>query len=309
MQTRHSPSVTTLHSLATSAAIPGYERLSKPLLFKKLQESFDLERLQRVEARRKSVHENTTDKKRVIEVLDDSQGTKCLSKRRRSTFSVYALNKYDPIMLTPLPKKKSIVWKFVRPNGSVIQFNAETLVDYILATGDFTDPETRLPFSDKDLKEIDDVLKKAEIRKSSVLDAKKNPEMFSEFKFRRDALQGLERCAGEVIADILTIIETCEPDEAQMRLIMRELPAFADYYRQLKEADSSYALQCMKHWSQFLVGPPNRPHEDVYGLIEIVLNFLSLCDTIVTSISSSHSNTLSSSNSSSTSSSSSSGNI
>ena len=32
---------------------------------------------------------------------------------------------------------------------------------------------------------------------------------------------GLERCAGEVVTDMLTIIENCEPDEAQMRLVMR----------------------------------------------------------------------------------------
>ena len=43
--------------------------------------------------------------------------------------------------------------------GNAIQFNVETLIDYILATGDFTDPETRLSFSDKDLKEIDDVVR------------------------------------------------------------------------------------------------------------------------------------------------------
>ena len=34
-------------------------------------------------------------------------------------------------------------------------------------------------------------------------------------------LSGLERCAGEVVTDMLTIIENCEPDEAQMRLVMR----------------------------------------------------------------------------------------
>jgi hypothetical protein len=34
-------------------------------------------------------------------------------------------------------------------------FNIESLVDFILATGDFSDPETRLPFSDQDLLEID----------------------------------------------------------------------------------------------------------------------------------------------------------
>lgn len=32
---------------------------------------------------------------------------------------------------------------------------------------------------------------------------------------------GLERCAGEVIADMLDIVENYDPDEAQMQLVMR----------------------------------------------------------------------------------------
>ncbi len=104
---------------------------------------------------------------------------------------------------------------------------------------------------------------------------------------------GLERCAGEVITDILNIIETCDPDEAQMRLIMRglspihsilivlifnmlystfspsELPTFADYFRQLRDADPTFARHSMTHWTQFLEGPPNHPNEDTYGLIEV----------------------------------------
>lgn len=115
-------------------------------------------------------------------------------------------------------------------------------------------------------------------------------------KFRRDALQGLERCAGEVVTDILNIIETCDPDEAQMRLIMKglrtvilpsilcvhlipcntitvELPTFADYFRQLREADASVAKQALSHWCQFLEGPPNRPNEDDTGLIAVGQNY------------------------------------
>ena len=33
---------------------------------------------------------------------------------------------------------------------------------------------------------------------------------------------GLERCAGEVITDMLEIVETCDPDEAQMQIALRE---------------------------------------------------------------------------------------
>lgn len=44
--------------------------------------------------------------------------------------------------------------------GSAVMFNVESLVDYILSTGDFTDPETRILFSEDDLVEIDETVRK-----------------------------------------------------------------------------------------------------------------------------------------------------
>lgn len=108
-----------------------------------------------------------------------------------------------------------------------------SLVDYMLSTGDFHDPESRIPFKDSDLEEIDNVIKKAGLTRPSVLAAKRNPYAFSELQFRRDALLGLERCAGETVTDILRIIETCDPEEAQMRLALHEFPSLADLYRQV----------------------------------------------------------------------------
>ena len=179
------------------------------------------------------------------------------------------LNKMDPIMLAPLPKKRHAVWRFERPGGSRVAFNVCTLADYLLATGDFLDPETRLPFSDDNLKEIDAAVAKTGCSKASVYAAAHTPNAFADLKFRRDALSGLERLAGEVVADILDVIENTEPHEAQMRLLMRELPLFGDYYSQLVQADAKYAAQCMSHWQQFISGPPNRPNADDYGLLEV----------------------------------------
>jgi hypothetical protein len=105
--------------------------------------------------------------------------------------------------------------------------------------------------------------------KASVYAAAHTPNAFADLKFRRDALSGLERLAGEVVADILDVIENTEPHEAQMRLLMRELPLFGDYYSQLVQADAKYAAQCMSHWQQFISGPPNRPNADDYGLLEV----------------------------------------
>jgi len=57
---------------------------------------------------------------------------------------------------------------------------------------------------------------------------------------------GLERCAGEVVSDILDIIENCEPDEAEMRLVMRgkgTLFLLLGYFIFLLSRQSSPTLQ------------------------------------------------------------------
>ncbi len=50
-----------------------------------------------------------------------------------------------------------------------------------------------------------------------------------------------------------------------------ELPQFADYYGQLREADSPYAQQAMQNWMAYIIGPPNKPHPDNFGLIDVIL--------------------------------------
>jgi hypothetical protein len=80
-----------------------------------------------------------------------------------------------------VPVKKN-AFKFTRPNGNCVAFNVESLVDYMLSCGDFCDPETRLPFSDDDLIQIDLLANKARLNRPSVAAAKHNPQMFDDFK-------------------------------------------------------------------------------------------------------------------------------
>lgn len=111
-----------LYSLARSASIPGYEKLPKSLLFRKLQESFDIERLQRVEARQKKIQELSFNKKRTMMEQEKDSLLHIDFKRRKhpsqssSSTTKVTLNKLDPIMFCPISKKFS--WKFVRPNGN-----------------------------------------------------------------------------------------------------------------------------------------------------------------------------------------------
>eukprot|EP01038_Epipyxis_sp_PR26KG_P004195 gene4195-5966_t len=280
MQTRSSPiSLQTLHRLADQMSIEGYEKMPKNILYKKLQEHYDLERLLRTESRREKQELLNISKKRSYESEDPATSSNSNNNANSSSSALKKrakLNKFDPIMFAPILKKN--IFRFIRPNGTVVRFNISSLVDYLLASGDFSDPETRIPFSDEDLKEMDNIAKKAGLNKASVLEAKNNVNGYSDSKFRRDALLGLERCAGEVITDILQIVETADPDEAQMQLVMREFPTFLDYYKQIRDADAEYASKCIAHWRLFMEGPPNKPNKDEYGLIYVVCHFLKSCE-------------------------------
>ncbi|CAN0383290.1 unnamed protein product, partial [Ectocarpus sp. 12 AP-2014] len=99
-------------------------------------------------------------------------------------------NELDPIMLVKVGKDH---YRFVRPNGIVVMYNLDSLVDYFISTGDFLEPETRLPFSDDQLRDIDGKARAAGLSKPSVLAAKRDPGRYAEQKFQQDALVGEKR--------------------------------------------------------------------------------------------------------------------
>jgi hypothetical protein len=150
MQTRSSPSVQCLHRLARQAAIPNFSSFPKNLLYRRLQDQFDIERLERAESRG-----NSTKKRRRDGVEEKAEDVVPTRSRKMSRVAAKSSCNFDPIMRTPLGKN---VYTFVRPNGTKAKFNVDTLVDYLLTTGDFVDPESRLPFPDSDLKLIDKIV-------------------------------------------------------------------------------------------------------------------------------------------------------
>ena len=302
-----------LHRLAIQAKLKGYEKLTKDELFSKLKTQFNLDRLQRITHRNSGKRPRELDDNNKSSSTSSSSSSsssrsssssssssatssnntssssssssvkrkkKALNKDLNKTNSSNnktrnSVNMVDPIMFVPIKRNS---FKFLRPNGSAVVFNVESLIDYMLLTGNFHDPETRLEFSDNNLRTIDTLAKKASLGKPSVYDAKHNPSLFENYKFQRDALLSLERCAGDIITEILNIIETYDVEEAQMALFLQSFPVFADYYQQLKSADSEFASQCIDHWRNYILGPPNHPTEDSYGLVSIVLQFLNTCE-------------------------------
>lgn len=189
----------------------------------------------------------------------------------------------DPIMLEEMPAQGKLVFPFTRPNGLVIRYNAETLAAYLLASGNFFEPETRIHFSDDDLQRLDKQVQTLGLEMDSVYDAKKKPDSYhakhiKNMRFERDALTGLDRCCGEVVVEMLHLIEGEDVDLeiAEMLLLTSLFPQFADLCEQMQSADPEYAWQSIEHFKIFLLGPPNRPTscptQDQQGLLQICIS-------------------------------------
>jgi hypothetical protein len=230
-----------------------------------------MERLQRLENLRKKRERRQRDGMSSCECGSGSSELDAAMRARRQSFEEE--QKYDPIMMTPL---QPITFKFKRPNGKIIRFNVDSLCDYLLATGDFNDPESRLPFLDEDLQRLDELAAKLGLGKASTLEAKNDAQRYAEMRLRRDGLVGLERCVGELIIEIMAVVEgeACDEDEGQMRLIASLFPMFGDLYQQLCFLDAEVAKHTLLQYIEYIQGPPNKPTVDAYGFKPIVLSYL-----------------------------------
>lgn len=192
------------------------------------------------------------------------------------------LNTYDPILLCDLPKDSRYLFNFTRPNGMTVVYNVESLIDYMLSTGDFREPETRICFADHDLEKIDAMRESLGLRKQSVVSAKNDTAKWADVKFKRDAITGLERCLGDTVVGLVRAIENPNPFSAETALVMRLFPEFEDYFSQLRAADAAYATMCADDYCDFIKGPPNNRTNDPHGLVKVVTSFIRRLVTIVT---------------------------
>ncbi|KAH7474072.1 hypothetical protein PRIC1_014386 [Phytophthora ramorum] len=275
METRSSPSMHELRSVAVERGLKYFLHLSKPELFSLLQRKEGGGRPQPASAKEDAVRRVEDAPTRASERLYKNKRKTRENDRadapRDKKKAKVVVNTLDPIMFTELGPH---TFEFTRTNGSVCVYNVEALVQYILATGDFSEPETRIPFSDEDLRRIDVEASKAKLVEKSVADAKKNKHKFEEQKVKRDGILGLERCASEYVNRMLEIVESDDPEEGEMLLIMSVFPSFSDIFEQIRRSDSEYAKHSMGHFIQYMKGPKNRPTVDHSGLLPVILGFL-----------------------------------
>jgi hypothetical protein len=198
----------------------------------------------------------------------------------------------DPITMDRIPSATRFT--FVRPNGSRASFDALALVDYMLASGDFSDPLSRVPFSAQDLQRLDDIAAQhcgsstsstssssssAAARRESVVAASCNVTKFKADKSHWDGLLGLERYLGEQVCAMMALIESvnsgeASAEEAEAQLLSEIVPTFTHNFELLAGLSPSFAKQSLAHFASFLRGPPNRETRNRDGFATYVIALL-----------------------------------
>ena len=198
-----------------------------------------------------------------------------LAEQIRASSHLRVCSKHrPPPLLTPPPPQQ---FAFTRPNGSVVHLDVASIVDYLLHTGDFRDPESRLPFDDASLARLDALAADMDLGKPSVVAAKRDARRYADAREMRDGLRGVEGMLSDVCSDMMQVVEHCDGESGEMQLLMAAFPAFTELYLSLLQGDAEVARQALEHCVSFLRGPPNRPTLDPNAFVRYTRSVHDMC--------------------------------
>ena len=126
-------------------------------------------------------------------------------KKRPRSPDAFPPGARDPITLEPLADSAH-VFTYKRSAQSTGAFDLPTLVQYLVATGDFRDPETRVAFPDDVLKRLDESAVAAGLPSPSAARAAK-AETYKDQDTTLMAITGVERLAHDFLAESMELLE------------------------------------------------------------------------------------------------------
>jgi len=174
----------------------------------------------------------------------------------------------DPITLEELGEH---TFKFERHNA-VVTYNVESLVNYLLHTRCLVEPTTRATFNSSDLIEIDKSAKLAGLNFPSVLDILETAASERQRVIQQqNLLDGADRCLGEIVGEMLKVIELSSP-EAEIT-ILSLFSQFQNIFDELHSLDGEFCMQCLRSYKELIQGPPNHPTPDPNRLLRAVVRF------------------------------------
>jgi hypothetical protein len=152
-----------------------------------------------------------------------------------------------------------------------VRYNIETLVQYLLYTGDFKDPISRAALGADDVACIDACSSSHGLVLPRLTPYFQQREsVAAQTRNRRDSIVSLEACIGEIVCDMLKVIETASLYSGNMRLTVL-MSEFEAPFSELKREDIEGARQALDGWKAFIRGPPKRPTLDRHGRVDQVL--------------------------------------
>jgi hypothetical protein len=128
-----------------------------------------------------------------------------------------------------------------------IYYNLEPLRDFIIKTGDFKDPSTKIPFTTKDIEQIDILCKYNKLKKipgypSGIMEANNNIRFYDKIKQRESEQLTIERIldfACDNISRILHSGSTGEQIDAEQ--LATYYQDYKSHFRLLKSRSSDHA--------------------------------------------------------------------
>ncbi len=137
----------------------------------------------------------------------------------------------DPITLEDLGQHQYV---FVRPGGSTQAYNLESLVDYILSTGTFLEPVSRIAFSHDELVRLDESAARAGLVRASLVEAKKDIATYVSQKQAQNLSFGIDRMVGDIVVKMMAVVESPDSEDGQMELVVNLFPEFEMFFQQVQ---------------------------------------------------------------------------
>jgi hypothetical protein len=177
------------------------------------------------------------------------------------------------------PERDPITLEELGPASQVFcfgkaRYNALSLHTCLVASADFRCPVQRIEIPEAELARLDKLVGR---QGPSVLAAKRAAGAQASARFERDALEALERFAGELVCEMMEAVEG--GDSRPVRLIASS--TFPEFHHVVSQMAASSPLgreaarQVVEHAIAFLKGPPTRPTRCTSGLLPVCISFLS----------------------------------
>ena len=167
----------------------------------------------------------STKKRKDVRFLSDSQ------KSEKKQHAPSSRAPRDPITLEDLGQHQYV---FVRPGGSTQAYNVESLVDYILSTGTFLEPVSRIAFNHDELVRLDELILRAGLVRASLVEARKDTTTYVSQKQAQNLSLGIDRMVGDIVVKMMAVVESPDSEDGQMELVVNLFPEFEIFFQQVQ---------------------------------------------------------------------------